>query len=345
MRGKNCRRIFIDPPYHAYDQDRLFDDSDPVLSRNDALRPFSLLREALRKKNIEVHTADFLLAEPRTAAPADYYSFGLLDGYEKLLNLGNVRLRAFVIFEPPILAPRTYSLLPKISSAFEQVYIHNTAGDGYSMTGTNPAKLRKFYWPQSYNDVLKNFWGKRSRQRRAVAICANHKPLLRHNELYSKRIEAIVALSKHMGVDLYGGGWRRWWSRNSLWLPYWRNRRALMSVYRGTCVSKHEILSRYDFSICFENMTMDGYMTEKFFDCLYTGTIPIYIGPRDITKYVPAETFIDATAFSHWDELARFLLKLTDEKITKMRESGRDFLNSPAMKLFSDSLLHIINGQ
>lgn len=44
-------------------------------------------------------------------------------------------------------------------------------------------------------------------------------------------------------------------------------------------------LNDYRFSFAFENDTYDTYFTEKILDCFATGTIPIYMGTKNISKY------------------------------------------------------------
>ncbi len=45
---------------------------------------------------------------------------------------------------------------------------------------------------------------------------------------------------------------------------------------------KREFMKKYDYNICLENSIRDGYVTEKIFESLYSGCIPIYAGPLDI---------------------------------------------------------------
>jgi len=221
---------------------------------------------------------------------------------------------------------------------FEHVYVHNTHGDGYSLDGVNQSKLKKLFWPQPFNHVLHPFWDNIDREKKIVVINGNHKPASRNNELYSKRIEAMVHLAKQGAVDLYGRGWDRWFSRSSMWMPYWKNRTKLLSIYKGPCESKFEVLSRYEFSLCFENMTMDGYMTEKLFDCLYSGCIPIYYGAPDVTNYIDPSIYIDFTAFNNEDELFTHVMSLPQTSIDEMKRNGRQFIQGMEMKLFYDSL-------
>ena len=338
--------IYVDPPYKAYYEDRLFDHTDPVLNRDDTLAPFIRLRMALEQQNISLHTADRL---PQRSSPnqvSDYYSLGVLENYERLAARADVRLRAFVIFEPPVVAPHLYAALPKLTSVFERVYVHNTGGDGYSLKGVDQSRLHKLYWPQPHQDVLTDFWDREQRLQRIVMINGNHKPVSYSSELYSKRIEALVALSAFGNVDLYGRGWERWWSRNSMWLPYWRHRKTLMSIYKGACSSKYEVLSQYNFALCFENMVMKGYVTEKIFDCLYSGTIPLYLGAQDIPDLIPEDVYIDCRKFTSWAEAYDKIMLLSGEEIQVMRQAGRKFVQSAQGAKYYDALLDIfIPGQ
>lgn len=332
--------IYIDPSSTAYYEDRLFDHANTVLNRDDTLAPFIRLRIALEQQGIEVHTADHLpQANPNQRS--DYYSLGVLDNYKQLSIHANTRLRAFVIFEPPVVDPRLYRALPELTAIFDSVYVHNTEGDGYSLKGVNQSRLRKLFYPQPHPDVLTHFWCRADRKKRIVMINGNHKPASYNGELYSKRIEALVALAPLGKIDLYGRGWERWWSRNALWLPYWRNRRTLMSIFQGACGSKFEVMSHYTFALCFENMVMQGYVTEKIFDCLYAGTIPLYLGAKDITDLIPVEAYIDCRKFSSWEEMHKQLMGMTDAAIQTMRIAGRAFIQSEQYLKYYNALIPI----
>lgn len=337
------RTVFIDPSYPAYYEDRLFDIANLVLNRDGTLAPFYRLHSALNEQNIEVHTADCLLENRIKGSVNDYYSLGLLDNYPKLIVRQDIRLRGFLIMEPPVVAPKLYRALPKLTRHFERIYLHNTVGDGYSLKGVDQSRLHKLYWPQPYKDILEPYWSNTNRQNRIVVINGNHIPRSFKRELYSKRIEAMSALAPLGVVDLYGVGWQKWWSYRSMWPPYWRHRKALISIYQGTCASKYEVLSRYRFSLCFENMTMQGYLTEKLFDCLYAGTVPIYLGAPDISDLVPFDAYIDCRQFASWEEMWDTVSKMPESQIQAIREAGRDFLRSEKGVQYYDSLINIFD--
>jgi hypothetical protein len=335
---------YIDPPSPAYYGDRLFDLTDSVLNRDDSLLPFAQVRDTLRLRGHEVHTAD-LLPAPSSDRRIDYFSLGVLDRYRSMRSRPDVRLRAFVVFEPPVVDTRLYKALPELTSAFEEVYLHNTEGDGYSLSGVDTSKLRKLYWPQPRLDVIEPFWSNTDRQQRIVVVNGNHRPSARPNELYSVRIEAMGALAATGSIDLYGRGWAKWWSRASMWLPYWRHRRALMSIYRGPCKSKYEVLSKYDFSLCFENMSMKGYVTEKIFDCFYAGTIPVYLGAHDIGDLIPSDSYIDCRNIEDWRQLLQILLALSHSQKLRLKKAGQSFIHSDKGSFYRGGLLNVFDTE
>ena len=60
-------------------------------------------------------------------------------------------------------------------------------------------------------------------------------------------------------------------------------------------------------NLCFENAELKGWLTEKLFECLRTGTIPIYWGATDIEELVPTDCFIDMRRFADYSELLAYL--------------------------------------
>lgn len=167
------------------------------------------------------------------------------------------------------------------------------------------------------------------------------------NDLYSLRRSAIRFFDNYNGFDLYGHGWndkKRVWS-----LPYIK--RALYGRKIGTWITdiidaqkpfvsnrgsvddKYLILTKYKFCICFENESnVPGYITEKIFDCFFTGSVPIYYGASNITQYVPKGCFIDFTKFKNFEELADALLSMKKREWESYHFAGQRYLRTEQFK-------------
>jgi hypothetical protein len=61
--------------------------------------------------------------------------------------------------------------------------------------------------------------------------------------------------------------------------------------YRGQCIFKWETVCRYKYSLVIENATDDYYISEKIFDALICGSMPIYHGSDKIFEILPKEWF------------------------------------------------------
>ncbi|AZN97587.1 alpha-1,3-fucosyltransferase [Mesorhizobium sp. M9A.F.Ca.ET.002.03.1.2] len=76
--------------------------------------------------------------------------------------------------------------------------------------------------------------------------------------------------------------------------------------------TKIETIARYRFCLALENSISPDYVTEKVFDPLFAGTVPIYLGAPNIDEFVPANSYIDATAFGSPAGLASYLRHLVE---------------------------------
>jgi hypothetical protein len=252
-----------------------------------------------------------------------------------------------------------------LTRRFDRVYVHNAEGSGYERYFHHQSNLHKFFWPQVENAVIERLWNNKDRgfltmvvsnktasprlqvSRRqkpaGLRICVNNNPGLKDSELYSERIRASVALHKLGDIDLYGHGWdistnqilRNLPYSQSFPYMYWRNRKALRAIYKGAVKSKYETLSRYRFALCFENMAMPGYITEKIFDCFFVGTIPIYLGAPDVENYIPKSCFVNMRDFGSYAELHAYLSNVPDQDISSFREAAREYLSSEQYQPFT----------
>jgi hypothetical protein len=75
--------------------------------------------------------------------------------------------------------------------------------------------------------------------------------------------------------------------------------------------TKLAVLAGYKFDLSFENAIDRDYVTEKFYDPLLAGSVPVYLGAPNVDQFTPGEhCFINAADFANGKELAEYLLHL-----------------------------------
>lgn len=78
---------------------------------------------------------------------------------------------------------------------------------------------------------------------------------------------------------------------------------------------KSEGLNDYMFSIAIENAKKEMFFCDKIMDCLITGTVPIYWGAPDISKYFDERGIL---SFNTPDELKNILEEISEKKYKSM---------------------------
>jgi alpha(1,3/1,4) fucosyltransferase len=272
--------------------------------------------------------------------------------YRRLANLPNVILSAFFAFESPTVEPGLYKGLTAVQKFFKRIF---TFSDAQSLKSFLRAPLKSdlFCLPTPLDSAREDLWSRQDRKF-LVMINNNQLPAIKFNELYTERMRAIEFFARTGAIELYGQGWAGPSHLMGIgWMPgtaqkvihrargYWQRVRPLPAlvaarkVYKGTIPSKLEALSHHAFSICFENVKLNGWVTEKIFDCFAAGNIPVYWGAPDIEKRIAPECFIDMRGFADYEELRHHLKSLSAQDIKRYRENGRDFFRSAQFQPFT----------
>ena len=156
------------------------------------------------------------------------------------------------------------------------------------------------------------------RGRKLITLIAGSKAKEHQNELYSHRMTAIRWYEHNHSedFDLYGTGW------NPMAFP----------SYKGPIKNKIEVLSSYNFSICYENATgFPGYITEKILDCLSAQTVAIYGGDTGIGIKIPEKCFIDVRGFKSLPDLHAYIKSMpANEYLGYIAEIQNFFSNGSA---------------
>lgn len=160
--------------------------------------------------------------------------------------------------------------------------------------------------------------------------------------LYPERVKAIRWFEAHAphDFDLYGVDWNIPVVRGGLFgklqRRLWRMLGRFVTLrpfpsYRGRVAHKRDVLTRTRFAICYENVRdLPGYITEKIFDCFFSGCVPVYWGAANITDHIPADCFVDRRQFADTGEVYNFLKAMTEQEFRGYQQRIAAFLQSSA---------------
>ena len=106
----------------------------------------------------------------------------------------------------------------------------------------------------------------------------------------SERTAYITELMKHMSIHNYGGCLKNREEPEFPNDPKWPNQRRSRKV---------KITTHYKFILAFENAAVPDYVSEKVFEALFAGVVPVYRGAPEIANYMPGnDSFINANDLS-----------------------------------------------
>lgn len=279
----------------------------------DEKQPRYYLKKYFEENGVNLNTSDLV-------APNDcdgYIIFNIartdIRRLLKLLFYRKLHKTIYYPIEPSVTTPiHEYNKLRKISKIFGKV-----------LTWDDSLVDNRKFFKLPIPIIAQTFkFGKQFSEKKLVTMIsgANHSNDV--NELYSKRIEAIKYFEEKYPSQFEFYGKR--WEVNEF------------SSYRGSIENKHEVYQNFKFAICYENaQNMDGWVTEKIFDCFYSGIVPIYWGPQNIEKYIPSQCFIDKTQFESYEDLAKYLVTMTEDQYNRKIEAIRAYLTSDKYEQFT----------
>jgi hypothetical protein len=343
--------VFIDPVTPHFLRNELFD-TGSVHNIDGAHGPYFHVKDLFESQGIEVNTADYLVRGLKRNKLNVYFSLGITDNYRRLAQDEDVVLSAYFTMDAPIVMPSHFKGLRTVSRHFNRIYCYSTP-EALARYGCEGLTFSKLHIPYCYDRVLDGMWANEDRK---FMCLLNYNRLCRRTwrELYTARLDACEYFSRFDEIDLYGFGWDRApYVVGETWIPGRLTKinryihenvpgirkhpyeKLIQRVWRGAAPSKYETQSKYTFTICYENMELEGWLNENIFDCFLVGTIPIYLGPPDVTDYIPEDCFIDRRKFKTYDELRAFLHSLGPAEIRRYKENARDYLASERFKPFT----------
>jgi hypothetical protein len=120
------------------------------------------------------------------------------------------------------------------------------------------------------------------------------------------RLRTEVALYGHRqgAVDIYG--------------RHWPSGVSLGESRGGAWVEKkYDLIRPYKFNLCFENTLWPFYCTEKLWQAIYCGCLPIYYGQASIYDDFPRESFIDYAEIGSPAALFEIVGAMSNEELSR----------------------------
>ena len=233
--------------------------------------------------------------------------------------------RYLIATEPEPIVPLNYD--PRNVLIFDKIFTWRTdLIDSRRWIGIRPITF-KFASPVSEPSF--------HQRRFCVMIASINRTAADPNELYSQRADTAIWFDRFhpMKLDFYGRK-NRYTDTN-------------FGVYRGPVAEKIEVMKNYKFCICYENSrSSPGYISEKIFDALFAGCVPIYWGDDGSHETLPNELYIDRRSFGSHEELYECLESIGQAEYDRYRVVADRFLRSPFAQSYNErSLASVIMNE
>jgi len=77
------------------------------------------------------------------------------------------------------------------------------------------------------------------------------------------------------------------------------------------------------------------YISEKIFEPMMSGSVPVYLGDEKIDEVVPSDAFVDVRKFKNQADLLKYLKNCPESDWQKMYITGQKYLNGNIFRSFS----------
>ncbi len=310
--------IFASFSARGFKNNAIFDLSHPW-NRDNCFQPFYLMREKLKSHGVEINTVDVIGNKLAT-----------FDLQMDVQRPGRPEICYLLMLETPQVCRAN-----GISSNWNRYLKVFTWNDDL----VDGDRFIKINFPnQIHVHPLDGF----SFRDRFCCLISSNRTLATQDDriLYPERVKAIRWFEQNapQDFDLYGVDWDIPVVRDGLIgkfeRRFWRALGRIIKLqpfpsYRGRVAHKRDVLTRTRFAICYENVRdLPGYITEKIFDCFFSGCVPVYWGASNITAHIPADCFVDRRQFRDTEEVYNFLKHMTEPEFRGYQQRIAAFLQS-----------------
>ena len=247
--------------------------------------------------------------------------------YERCVNKQDLHLIAWKHFPLPIECMKEQTFLWQLESPISitvppsDIYknrFHKIFT--YHQSSTNGQNVIYTPIPYTYHRILKNY-DLKSKQY-LVSLVGKYSEY--HH--YRLRRDSIVWFLKNHPNDIrfFGHDWQ-----NILKYLSDAEQEKFKIQYGGYISDKFEEISKSKFVLAYENFRFNDYITEKIYDVMAAGSVPIYSGAPNIREHIPQSCFIDFHAFQSYEELYDFLVNMSDDTYNDYLDCIKDFMAEP----------------
>ena len=243
--------------------------------------------------------------------------------YEECINKGLKNRIVLFLWEPESVLPKNWN--SELHNLFPFIFTWN---DKY----VDGNKFFKIYIPQPTQFPIIPLFS--FNEKKLLINISSNKFSSHPKELYSARRLAIKYFEQNQpeNFNLFGMGWD---TNNNMLYKAIGLRNVFYSSYRGTVRNKWDVLPKYKFSLCYENLLDEpGYITEKIFDSMRSRCVPIYLGASNISDYVSKGSFVDRRDFKSNEELEKFIVGMSEQEYNTYLNSINVFLSSEPFSKF-----------
>ena len=276
-----------------FNNNKLFD-VDSVVNKNGLSEPYAQMKKYFEEHGHKVNTIDMY----ENLSSVDFFLFfdWFPEWIDRLIRLGLQDRLVYCNAEPPtVRSLNTSKGYEKVKRYFPYIMTWNK----------DLIDNERFFWRTiPYNFVITNNEVAFEDKKLLTSISAN-KTSDYKDELYTERERLISYFETEIPdqFDMYGVGWNA----------------ETHKSYKGRPESKIVTYSHYKYALALENTrNVKGYITEKIFDCLTCGIVPVYLGADDICDYVPDKCFIDYRKYGTPKKLLDYILSISNEQYLSM---------------------------
>lgn len=325
--------------YTFYNKNRMFKESVSTVGDN-LNYPMFYLGQHLTKLGHKVNTIDMDdLSKFDKVFFMDYPTM-LNSRFRKLIAMKHPSIN-LVLQEPPVIRADNYDV-------GKHGHFHKVWTWKKELCERDPVKYKHYYLP---NQLRFSRSSKSFKDRKLLCLINSFMFSVHPRELYSERIRVIRWFEQNapQDFDLIGVEWDKplftgHLSKLNLGIRFFYRRipafkhlkvKRFPSFIGPNRKSKGLTLQDYRFSIAYENSIETDYLSEKIFDCLFAGTIPIYLGTPNVLESIPANCFIDKRNFKTYDELYKYISGMSEKEHNGYVDAIEAFIRSPKAQPFS----------